>query len=69
MGSQQPGRHKLPGVLVTGDWWAEAWRTGVRLSSLLSSRDAWVAQSGKRRTSAQVMISRFMSWSPLRALC
>ena len=50
MGSQQPGRHKLPGVLVTGDWWAEVWRTGVRLSSLLSSRDAWVAQSAEPPT-------------------
>ena len=27
--------------------------------------DAWVAQSVKRLTSAQVVISRSMSWSPM----
>ena len=29
------------------------------------SRGAWVAQSGKRPTSAQVMISRFVGSSPV----
>ena len=38
-------------------------RTGV-LNQKILSRGAWVAQSVKRPTSAQVMISRFVGSSP-----
>ena len=40
---------------------------GVR--SVVSTWGAWVAQSVKRLTSAQVMISQLMSWTPHPALC
>ena len=36
---------------------------------MISSRGAWVAQSGKHLTSSRVMISQFLSLSSTSGLC
>ena len=50
-------------------WYIKSARHCIRDIERYQFRGAWVAQSVKRPTSAQVMISRFESQAPRQALC